>query len=106
MEYSNDIKSQKIIYESDDYVVCEMFPEHLNVYHLTDYRDPFAHKDKRGWISCGSWYLKEDGTYFDSANYYNRGLGSANSPEEIVEALRNSRFSSPSREPKKKLSRK
>ena len=43
---------------------------------------------KEGWLSCGAWYLREDGKYFDSNNYYGRGLGTADSIEEIIDKMR------------------
>ena len=87
-EYSNDIKSQEILYELEDYVACCLYPEHINIYHYTEYKTPLKGNVKEGWLSCGAWYLREDGKYFDSNNYYGRGLGTADSIEEIIDKMR------------------
>ena len=91
VEYSNDIKGQVIIYESDDYVVCHPWSlsDHIRIYNLCTYTLPISHKMKTGWLSCGTWYLRDDGKYYDSSNYYGNGLGVADTIEQIVDKIRN-----------------
>ena len=89
-DYSQDIKEQAIIYESDEYVACHPhgLPGYIHVYHLCTYHTPLKRHEKRGWLCCGAWYLRDNGKYYDSGNQYGNGLGSADSIEEIISKVR------------------
>ena len=92
-EYSKDISEQKIVYESEEYVVCHPWamPGYIHVYHLCNYKPSLAKKSKDGWLCCGTWYRKNDGRYHDSNNFYGCGLGVADNVEQIVEIIKNKR---------------
>lgn len=58
------------------------------VLRLITYKPTLLNKIIRTWLNCGTWYLRSDGKYHDSSNFYNRGLGVADTVEEVVEKVR------------------
>lgn len=93
MEYSNDIMEQVIVYESGDYVVCHphSFPSYIHIYRLCTYKPALRSNTTMSWLCCGTWYLRNDGKYHDSSNAYGIGLGVADSIDQIVEKIKESR---------------
>lgn len=93
IDYSDTIKAQRIIYKSEDYVLCHplALPNHINAYHLCTWKPVFSNREKTSWLCCGTWYLRDDGKYHDSANGYGSGLGLGvvDTIQQIAEKLRN-----------------
>ena len=87
VEYSNDIKSQVMNYESEDLVVCHpyMLPHHIHVYVVVkDFKIFSNSKPKDVWLNAGTWYLRE----WDNKYHLDMQSNTADSIEDIVKQTR------------------
>lgn len=89
VEYTDDIKSNPIIYESDDIVITQpkWSTDIVYVYQVSDYQTPIRGISKTGWLTAGTWKLKRDNLWHKDLVYKYSSIG-ARDFDEIAKITR------------------
>lgn len=89
VEYTDSIKSNPIIYESDDIVITQpkWSTDIVYVYQVSDYQTPIRGTSKTGWLTAGTWKLKRDNLWHKDLVYKYSSIG-ARDFDEIAEITR------------------
>ena len=89
VEYTDSIKSNPIVYESDDIVITQpkWSTDIVYVYQVSDYQTPIRGNSKTGWLNAGTWKLKRDNLWHKDLSYKYSSIG-ARDFDEIAEITR------------------